>query len=91
MLRLHRIVRTDSPTIDDFTSEFARGRPPRSADPEVVRLSSGLSAYSTLALARVKARQYPFLGSYVAMIELHEGGAVRWERTLPRSRGHHTV
>ncbi len=91
VVRLHRIVRTDPPTVDDFASDLARGRPPRSTDPEVVRLSSGLSAYATLAQARAKARQYPFLGSYVAVIELREGGEARWERTLPRSRGHHTV
>jgi hypothetical protein len=91
VVRLHRIVRTDPPTVDDFTSDVARGRPPRSAEPEAVRLASGLSVFATLAQARAKARQYPFLGAYVAVIELQEGGAVRWERTLPRSRGHHTV
>lgn len=91
MIRLHRIVRTDPPAVDDFMSDLMRGRRPRSADPEIVRLASGLSAYAALAQARAKARQYPFLGSYVAAIELHEGAAVRWERTLPRSRGHHTV
>ena len=91
MPRFHRIVRSDPPTLDDFTSDAARGRPPRNADPSVIRLASGLSVFATVAQARAKARQYPFLGAHIAVIDLPESGTVRWERTLPRSRDHHTV
>jgi hypothetical protein len=89
--RFYRIVQADPPTADDFMSDVARGRPPRSAEPDVVRLASGLSVFATLPQARAKAHQYSFLGTHIAAIELHEGGSIRWQRTLPRSRGHHTV
>jgi hypothetical protein len=60
-------------------------------DPETVRLASGLSSYATLAQALGKARAYPWLGGYIATLEVPADGLVRFERTLPGSRGHHTL
>jgi hypothetical protein len=88
---VYRIVRTAPPTAADFTSNAARGLPVRGDDPETRRLWDGLSVYATEAQARAKARQLPALGGYVARLELPPGAPVRVERTVPRSRGHHTV
>jgi ABC-type Fe2+-enterobactin transport system substrate-binding protein len=56
-----------------------------------MRLAGGLSVFATLAQARAKSRQYPFLGVYIAVIDIPDAASASWERTLPRSRGHHTV
>ena len=47
--RLHRIVRSDPPTLDDFTSDVARGRPAYGTNPDAVRLAAGLSVFITEA------------------------------------------
>jgi hypothetical protein len=88
---LYRIVLTDPPTLQDFTTDAAMGRPPPSQHPDAIRLADGLSAYATLAQARNKARVYPWLGRYVAMLDIPTISSIRFERTLPGSRGHHTV
>ena len=86
----HRIIRNGRPTLEDFMSAEAMGRPlPRSADAEVLRLWSGVSVFATLGQAQRKARQYPFLGRCIARITVPPGAQV--ERTLRRSPGHHTV
>ena len=79
----YRVVKTDPPTLTDFTSNAARGRPVRGNDPETRRLWDGLSVYATEAQARAKARQLPALGRYVARLELPAGAPVRVERTVP--------
>ena len=88
--RQYRIVRSDPPRLEDFLSNAARGRP-LPTDPEFVRLQDGLSTFAELEQAVRKARQYPALGAYVAELDIPETPAVRIERTLQRSRGHHTV
>lgn len=70
---------------------MAQGRSPRSQDTEAIRLANGLSVYATLTQARNKATAYLRLGQYVAALELPTGGPIRRERTLPSSRGHHTM
>jgi hypothetical protein len=84
----HRIVRTDPPTLDDFVSNQAKGKPPPD-DPALRAVWDGISVYSTLAQARRKRRASPALGAYIAMLRVPEGGAVRYERTL--GEGHHTL
>ena len=86
----YRIVRTDPPTLGEFMSAQARGKPPPDDEPETLRLHDGLSAYATIAQARRKARASPVLGRYIARLEIPEGGPIRWERTLTSS-GHHTI
>jgi len=85
----YRIVKSDPPTLLDFTSNAARGRAPRTDEPEVLRLWSGLSAFSTLAQARRKSRISPVLGAFVARLVLPDVGQVRYERT--RGTGHYTL
>jgi hypothetical protein len=52
---LYRIVKTDPPTLDDFTSRAARGAPPP-LDPELARVHDGISTFNTAQQARRKAR-----------------------------------
>ena len=87
---LHRIVRTDPPSIRDFTSKLELGVVDPGADEETKRLESGLSTYRTLAQARRKARAFRFLGQYVAVIDVALAGSVTLERTTS-SAGHYTV
>ena len=86
---LYRIVLTIPPTLADFMSFAARGLRPRRPDPEVERLWDGLSMYDTEERARQKARQLPYLGTYLARVAIPTA-AIRIERTLA-SPGHYTV
>lgn len=87
---VYRITRTDPPSLADFTSAAALGRPaPR--HPEQARLHDGLSVFSTERQARNKAKDLPGLGAYIAVVELEDGAPVRLERTLRGSPGHHTL
>ena len=86
---LHRIVRTDLPTHDDFVSNAAEGRPPP-ADPDRRAVWDGLSVYSTETQARRKRRASPILGPHIAVLRVPTDGSVRIERTLGGD-GHHTI
>jgi len=86
----YRIVRTNPPTLADFFSDEARGKPkPTAADK--ASLHQGLSVYATLAQARRKARGVTVLGRFVAQLEIPDETLVRAERTFSRSPGHHTL
>lgn len=84
-----RIVRTNPPAEHDFLSNEAQGVPPRNDDVETLRLWSGISMYATRAQARRTAMTYPFLGGFLAELQIPDDAGVRWERT--RGRGHHTI
>ena len=86
----HRIAGTDPPTRDDLLSDAAQGIPPPVDDPVRARLHDGISVFNTEQQARNKARDYPFLGGFIARLEIPEDAPVRIERTL-RSAGHHTI
>jgi hypothetical protein len=86
----YRIAKSDPPTPDDFKSDEALGIPPRDADPETLRLHSGVSAFATETQARNKARAYPWLGRFIVRLEIPKGAPIAIERTLV-SRGHHTL
>jgi len=88
--RLHRIVRSDPPTIRDFTSKVELGSVDPHADPITQRLESELSMYRTLSQARRKARAFPFLGAHIAVIDVTRIGTVILERTTS-SAGHYTL
>jgi hypothetical protein len=88
---VYRIVLTNPPTLRDFLSDEELGKPPRSADPVVRRVWSGISTYQTQSQARRKARAYPWLGGFIACLEIPAHAPVRIERTFPRSAGHHTL
>lgn len=86
----YRIVKSDPPTLTDFLSDRAKGRPP-AVEPARRRLHDGLSVYATLAQARRKARAFPMLGRYVAVLRVLDETPLRYERTIASSGGHHTV
>lgn len=86
-----RIVLTNPPTLRDFLSDEELGKPPRSTDPFVRQVWSGISTYQTEGQARRKARAYPWLGGFIASLEIPENAPVQIERTFPRSAGHHTL
>ena len=85
----YRIVKTDPPTVADFLSNAARGRPLRG--PEVGRpeLHTGLSMYDSEVAARATAGRFPFLGAYLATVRISADDPVRVEQTL--GEGHYTV
>lgn len=86
----YRIVLTDPPSVRDFLSYEAQGLTPRTTDPESLRLWGGISVYATEAQARRQALAYPFLGHYLARLDVPDVGPIRFERTT-RSRGHYTL
>src|SRR5207247_1050473 len=79
-----------SPREADFMSNQAHGRLLPAQDPETARLWSGISVYATEQQARNKALDYPFLGNFVARVNIPEDAPIRVERTT-HSRGHHTL
>jgi hypothetical protein len=88
-VNFYRIVKSGSPTLQDFTSAAARGMA-LNLPPDIQRLHSGVSAYRTLRQAAAKARRYPALGSFVAVLNIPVGSAILFERTT-QQRGHFTL
>lgn len=87
----YRIVKTDPPTIEDFTAGSVRGRPiPAHLPVELHRLWDGLSLYSTLAQARRKQRLSPRIGEYIAAMFVPDDSRIQIERTT-RESGHHPI
>ena len=85
------VVLSDPPTVDDFTSNEAKGRQPRRPlTPEEQEIWSGISAYESWALARRKAGASPWLGEYVAELHIPAGSGIEARRTT-NSRGHWTL
>jgi hypothetical protein len=86
----YRVVKTDPPSIEDFLSNAAKGDQPPDPTPETLRVWQGISVYATASQARRMARRYPRHGGYLALLRVHEGGLIRFERTLAKP-GHHTL
>ena len=83
----YRVVQTDPPTLRDFASHAALGRP--LIDPAYRRRWQGVSVFGTVHQARKKARQYPTLGRFIAELAIPDEAAVQSERT--GSANHHTL
>jgi hypothetical protein len=88
-LILFRVVGSNPPTLDDFMSSAARGRPLPATSGEVMRLSTGVSMWATIAQARRNARRFSRLGRFIAAVEIEESATMVVERIL--GRGHYTV
>ena len=86
---LFRITKSSEWTLLDFTSLEAQGFPPRSEDPELLRLHSGISCWATEAQARRAMRRYPALGTHIVVLTIPDDALIRVERTL--GPGHHTI
>jgi hypothetical protein len=91
MVSFYRIVRSSPPTLQDFTSNSALGRVLRDPDPERQHLWHGISVNATASQARTRARDFPALGRWIARLDIPSDAPVVWARTLPNSRGHHTL
>jgi hypothetical protein len=87
---LYRIVLTNPPSMADFVSEASRGVE-RRVRPGYERLRSGVSIFDSEDRARQRATRWPWLGGYIAELDLpDDGGPIRYERTTD-SRGHYTA
>jgi hypothetical protein len=91
MLRtFFRIVSANPPGVNDFCSNQELGLPLLDPDPVKQEMWRGVSVFATLSQARNKARNYPGLGRYIAILEIDDAGPIRVART-GLGRGHHTV
>src|SRR5215213_3925060 len=86
----YRLVRSNPPTLDDFRSNQAKGIPMARPDPEVALLWSGISVYATEAQARNQAKAKPWLGAFIAELEVDENDPITFRRS-GTGRGHHTL
>ena len=90
MPTVYRIVQSDPPTRKDFLSYTALGKRLKYDTPRARRLADGLSVFDTAVQARDKARAVPWLGSYIAALDIPEAGEVEYERTAS-AQGHRTI
>ncbi len=65
---------TDPPTAADFQSRATVGRFPPPEGTNQQRLWRGVSVYDEEGRARTTALRYPALGTYIAALEVEEGG-----------------
>lgn len=86
----HRTVKADPPTVDDFMSNQAKGRPPRGAEVGNPELWGGISVMDTLDRARKRAQQFPQHGVFIAVLHIPPAGPVTAARTLT-TPGHYTL
>jgi hypothetical protein len=89
-----RIVKTTPPTRRDFASNQEKRGDPRPHLPQHLRrLWNGLSIHATEAQSRRQARENPWLGRYIAELQIpdHPLRPMRWERTVPSNEGHYTL
>ena len=89
MRTFYRVALANPPSNMDFTSQQALGRRSTILNPELSRLADGISVFSTEGQARRKARQYPWLGSFISRLDIVDHNPIRIEKTLGRS--HHTL
>src|SRR5437899_2545496 len=85
----YRIVRSQRPTLGEFMSYRALGKPlPDDADADLVDRWDAVSAYETEAQARTRAlRVGGRFGRFIAAVEYDET-TVRWQHTPGRRDGH---
>jgi hypothetical protein len=84
----YRIVKTEEPGLQDFTSNRALGRPPRGAELANRQLWEGVSVDTSRRAATNKARKFG-LGSFIAELRIPADGPVRFQKTL--GSGHYTL
>ena len=83
MPRFYRIVLADPPSLDDFTSYAALGRPsPAGATPELLKSWQAVSVFDTEVAARAMAlRRGGRLGRFLAFLEVPEAGPIHYARS----------
>jgi hypothetical protein len=88
---LYRIVQHDPPTRTDMLSYQALGIAPETGDPEVLRLSAGISLFNTPQQARNQMRRMPpERRGFIAELRIPPDAPVAIERTGTQ-RGHRTL
>jgi hypothetical protein len=88
---LYRIVQDNPPRRVDMLSYQALGIVPDTDDPELLRISTGISLYNTLQQARNQMRRLPAARrGFIAELHLPANSPVTIERTGSQ-RGHHTL
>jgi hypothetical protein len=60
-------------------------------DPANRALWEGISVFDSLGAARTKARRYPDLGKFVAVLQVPPGENISVAQTGRRREGHHTI
>jgi hypothetical protein len=77
----YRVVKTNPPTERDFLSHLALGRRIRNPTPEILRDAAGVSVTLTTDGARSLMADFPQMGSFIAALEIEDGGPIRYEQT----------
>lgn len=90
MPTFYRIVKTAPPTVRDFTSNRALGKPPRGPERDDPTIWSGLSMYGDEGTARAQARRIPRLGAFLARLDVPHDGPIRCRQT-GSNPAHYTV
>ena len=89
-LTVFRIVESDPPTLRDFQSYKAQGKPRPSNLPWTTPDPyEGVSAYATFERARRVARRRPSFGTFIARLEIRDGAPVTW--VGPGKQGHYDL
>ena len=90
MAIFYRVVKTDPPTVRDFLSAKALGRPLRRDTPENRRIWDGISVLATADAARARVAQFPQMGTLIAVMNTSEDGSIPCEQTTP-DPDHYTI
>jgi len=85
----YRIIESRQPRQRDFWSPERRGTALR--NPDLRYMYDGVSMFGTLAAAAIKAATFPYLGQWIAEIDLTRSGNLRVEQTGRRRERHYTV
>jgi hypothetical protein len=87
-----RICLRNPPTAFDFTSNYARGRPPRGIERTDPAEHRGISVYALAEDALHTAFDYPRLGDYLAELAIPaDDPAVTVRKTGSPATSHHTL
>jgi len=84
-----RIVKTNPPTLQDFTSNQARGVPLRGNELRQPELHSGLSVHDNARTVVERATTMRRIGGYIAAVRVTNDGATFVAKTL--GEGHYTL
>ena len=76
---LFRIVKSDPPSAEDFTSPMMLGVLPQRREREHPGEWAGLSMFDSIERARAMAQHYPRLGGWIATVNLDIRRVVVWK------------
>jgi len=86
----YRIVKAERPTEDDFTSNYAKGRPPRGTERDFPAVHRSISVFARREEALAVQRAYPRLGGWIAELEVDDADEeIVVHGPSPQSRSSH--